>query len=131
MIAIWTMCAWIAWTPASGDPAGHYFYEDALPAIVALTPEMEVCRVNWDTPHVYSVAGFTADGVGPESDDLTVIWPSGPSPTPTPTATPTPTPTATPVPEPEAWMTLLAGWIAIHGLLHWRNWRRRRNDGSE
>lgn len=82
IVEILTACAWIAWAPASGEPAGHYFYEDSLPAIVAFTPEMEVCRVEYDVPVVYSVAGFTANGVGPESDDLTVVWPSEPVPEP-------------------------------------------------
>ncbi len=84
IVEILTACAWIAWAPASGDPAAHYFYEDALPGIVAFTPEMEVCRPEdeWDVVHVYSVAGFTANGIGPESDDLTVVWPSEPVPEP-------------------------------------------------
>lgn len=114
MVAIYTLCAFIAWTPAwdfnlERDAEFHYFYEDALPGIVAWNSQQEVCRVDYDVPHTYSVAGFITDAegelhIGPESEDLTVVWP---------------------VPEPEAWMMLLAGWIAIHGLLHWRNWRRR------
>lgn len=74
MTLLYTLCAWIAWTPADNAEA-HYFYEDNLPAIVAFEPEMEVCRVDWNTPHTYNVAGFTANGIGPESDSLTVIWP--------------------------------------------------------
>jgi hypothetical protein len=118
MIAIYTFCALIAWTPAwdftlEQDVELHYFYEDDALGITARNSEMEVCRVDYDTPHTYSVAGYVTDAdgqlaIGPESDDLTVVWPSEP------------------VPEPKAWMMLLAGWIAIHGLLHWRNWRRRK-----
>ncbi len=102
IVELLTACAWIAWTPASGEPAGHYFYEDALPAIVAFEPEMEVCRVDWDVVHTYSVAGFTADGVGPESDDLRVVWPSEP------------------IPEPDGVLMLLAGWVLITGLFYWK-----------
>jgi hypothetical protein len=123
MIAIYTLCAWIAWTPAwdftlEQDVEAHYFYEDSLPGIVAWNNEIHRCRPEedgFDRAITYSVAGFVSDPenegqllIGPESDDLTVIWPSEP------------------VPEPEAWMMLLAGWVAIHGLLHYRNWRRRK-----
>jgi hypothetical protein len=116
MVAIYTMCAWIAWAPAwdftlEQDVEAHYFYEDALPGVVAFFPEIEVCQPEgeWDVPHIYSVAGFVDDGeggllIGPESDDLTVIWPSEP------------------VPEPSGTMMLMAGIVALAFLS-----RRRRN----
>lgn len=80
MVAIWTLCAWIAWTPAwdfdaEAPAVAHYFYEDDLPAIVAFVPEMEVCRIAYDVPVTYVVQGFNANGVGPMSDSLTVVWP--------------------------------------------------------
>jgi hypothetical protein len=109
VIPILTLCAFIAWTPAwdfiDEAPAEfHYFYEDALPGIVAWNSEQEVCRVDYDVPHTYSVAGFVTgpEGellIGPESEDLTVIWP---------------------VPEPNAAWMLLAGWVLINGLWFWR-----------
>jgi hypothetical protein len=112
VIPIFTLCAFIAWTPAwdfiDEAPAEfHYFYEDALPGVVAWNSEQEVCRVDYDVPHVYSVAGFVTgpEGellIGPESEDLTVIWP---------------------VPEPEGWMVVLAGSLLICWMMIWR--RRR------
>jgi hypothetical protein len=83
----------------------HYFYEDDLPGIVAWNAEQEVCRVAYDTPVTYSVAGFitTPEGelvIGPESDDLVVVWP---------------------VPEPEAWQMLLGGYLLLMFLF----WRRQ------
>jgi hypothetical protein len=72
VITLLTACAWIAWAPADNAEA-HYFWEDNLPAIVAFEPEMEVCRVDWK-PHTYWVQGFHANGVGPMSDSLTVVW---------------------------------------------------------
>ena len=78
------MCAWIMWTPASGEPEAHNFYEDNLPAIVAFNEHEEVCQPNgeWDVEHVYRVSGFNAEGEGPLSDSLTVVWPSEPVPEP-------------------------------------------------
>jgi hypothetical protein len=75
VITLLTACAWIAWEPATNAEA-HYFWEDNLPAIVAFEPEMEVCRPNgeWGVPHTYWVQGFHANGVGPMSDSLTVVW---------------------------------------------------------
>jgi hypothetical protein len=109
VIPILTLCAFIAWTPAwdfiDEAPAEfHYFYEDALPGVVAWNSEMEVCRVDYDVPHTYSVAGFVTSPegellIGPESDDLTVIWP---------------------VPEPEGWMVVLAGSLLICWMMIWR-----------
>ncbi|KKM16672.1 hypothetical protein LCGC14_1683530 [marine sediment metagenome] len=105
MIAIWTLCAWVAWTPAwnltlERDTEFHYFYEDDLPGIVAWNSQQEVCRADYDVPHTYSVAGFVTDSkgelrIGPESDDLTVIWP---------------------VPEPGQTVTLLAGALLLFAL---------------
>jgi hypothetical protein len=102
VVAIWTLCAWIAWTPAwdftASTPADvHYFYEDGLPPIVAFTPEMEVCRVDYDAPHAYAVSGFNAEGEGPLSDYLVVIWPSE-------------------VPEPGGVLPLALGGLLIAGL---------------
>lgn len=104
-VEILTMCAFIAWTPASGDPEGHYFYEDDLLPIVAFNEQQEVCQPNgeWDVEHTYVVSGFNAQGEGPLSDSLTVVWPSEP------------------VPEPDAWMVLLTGTVLINGLWFWRN----------
>lgn len=103
-VEILTMCAFIAWTPASGDPEGHYFYEDDLFPIVAFNEQEEVCQPNgeWDVEHTYVVAGFNVDGIGPPSDPLTVVWPSEP------------------VPEPDGVWMLLAGWVLLHGLFYWR-----------
>ncbi len=85
MVAIWTLCAWIAWTPAwdstlEQEVVLHFFYEDELPRIIAPLPEMEVCRIAYDVPVTYSVAGVVPDGeglmrIGPQSNSLTVIWP--------------------------------------------------------
>ncbi len=106
MIAIYTLCAFIAWTPAwditlEQDVELHYFYEDDRPGITAWNNEMEVCRVDYDVPHTYSVAGYVSDPenegqllIGPESDDLTVVWP-------------------TEVPEPDTALLLLAGMFAL------------------
>ena len=112
MIAIYTLCAWIAWTPAwdsilEEDVEFHYFYEDSLPGIVAWNNQMEVCRVDYDVPHTYSVAGFVTDAegelhIGPESEDLTVIWP---------------------VPEPSGTMMLMAGILGLYFLGRRRNRR--------
>ena len=106
MIAIYTLCAWIAWTPAENAEA-HYFYEDGLPGIVAWDNEMDVCRVDYDVPHTYSVAGFVEDAegelhIGPESDSLTVVWP---------------------VPEPSQNAMLFAGTVTV-GALARRRLRR-------
>ncbi len=100
MIAIYTLCAWIAWTPAwdlelGRDVDTHYFYEDSLPAIVAWNNEMEVCRVDYNVPHTYSVAGFTTSGIGVTSDTLTVVWP---------------------VPEPSQNVMLFAGTVMLAAL---------------
>lgn len=85
------------WTPGN-NADGHYFYEDDLPPIVAMEPEMEVCRVDWDVPHTYQVSGFngTNGSEGPISDLLTVVW-AVPEPSPIPTMTPTPEPTPAPI----------------------------------
>jgi hypothetical protein len=99
MVAIYTLCAWIAWTPASGDPEGHYFYEDSLPPIVAFDNQMEVCRVDYDVPHTYFVTGFNGDLEGPESDRLTVVWP---------------------MPEPTGLMGLLWGWVFLGWMKRFR-----------
>lgn len=89
IVEILTACAWVAWTPAwdfvlEQDVPAHYFYEDALPGVVAFNPEIEVCQPpgEYDVVYTYSVAGFTGNGIGPESDDLTVVWPSEPVPEP-------------------------------------------------
>jgi hypothetical protein len=74
MTCIWTLCAWIAWTPSEGA-LGHRFWEDDLPPIIAFDEQMEVCRVDWDVPHVYRVSGFDDENEGVLSDPLTVIWP--------------------------------------------------------
>ncbi len=95
MIALYTLCAWLAWTPAwdfelEAPVELHFFYEDDLPRIVADNNEMEVCRPEedgFDREITYSVAGVVPDGegmmrIGPMSDDLTVVWPSEPVPEP-------------------------------------------------
>lgn len=79
---ILTMCAWVAWSPASGDPTAHYFYEDDLFPVIVFNEQEEVCRVDWDVEHTYVVSGFNAQGEGPLSDSLTVVWPSEPVPEP-------------------------------------------------
>ncbi len=66
-------CAIVAWESGEGAVA-HYFHEDGLEAIVAFDPEMGVCRVEYGVTHIYIVQGFTANGVGPMSDTLTVEW---------------------------------------------------------
>ncbi len=84
IVEILTACAFIAWTPASGEPAGHYFYEDGLFPVIAFNEQQEVCQPNgeWDIEHTYVVSGFNAEGEGPLSDSLTVVWPSEPVPEP-------------------------------------------------
>jgi hypothetical protein len=102
VIPIYALCAFIAWTP-SWDPIAeapvpvHYFYEDALPPILAWNSEMEVCRVDYDVPHTYYVEGFNANGVSAPSETLTVVWP---------------------VPEPDAMAVLILGawmvfWLSV------------------
>jgi hypothetical protein len=109
MVPLFCLCCMIAWTPAwdielERDVDMHYFYEDDLFPIVAWNNQQEVCQPNgeWDVPHTYSVAGFTANGIGPVSDSLTVVWP---------------------IPEPDGVLMLLAGWVAITGLWWWRSRR--------
>ncbi len=104
IVEILTMCAWVMWTPASGEPEAHYFYEDNLFPIIAFDNQEEVCQPNgeWDIPHTYVVSGFNAQGEGPLSDSLTVVWPSEP------------------VPEPDGVWMLLAGWVLMTGLFYWR-----------
>jgi hypothetical protein len=87
------------------DP--HYFYEDDLPPVLAWNSQIEVCQPNgeWDTPHTYTVQGFNANGAGPMSDSLTVIWPSEP------------------VPEPEPWQLFLGGYLLLM-FLFWRRQHR-------
>ena len=119
-VALYALCAIIAWTPAwditlEQDVELHYFYEDDLPGIVAWNNEIEVCRVEYDRIHTYSVAGFVEDvegsiRIGPESDDLTVVWPSEP------------------VPEPSGLLMVLAGALGIFAtrLLGYNRQGRRR-----
>lgn len=104
IVAILSACAFIAWTPASGEPEAHYFYEDGLFPIIAFNEQQEVCQPNgeWDIPHVYRVSGFNVEGEGPLSDSLTVVWPSEP------------------VPEPSMWLMLWVGYAAILGLWMWK-----------
>ena len=91
MIAIWTMCAVIAWTPAwnfelDSEVRAHALYEDNLPPLVLRDPEADICRQQYDVPVTYRVAGIHASQgvtwIGPKSGTLTVIWPSAvPEPT--------------------------------------------------
>jgi hypothetical protein len=118
-VALYALCAIIAWTPAwditlEQDVELHFFYEDDLPGITAWNNEMEVCRVEYDRIHTYSVAGFVNDPndpgqvlIGPESDDLTVVWPSDP------------------IPEPSGLLMLLAGAWLLYVLHECRKFGRK------
>ncbi len=115
MLAIWKICAVIAWTPAwnfntDTEVLAHYLYEDNLPAIVLWEPEADICRQQYDVAVTYSVAGLhSSQGqlhIGPESGDLVVVWPSEP------------------IPEPSGIAMFLAGALAIFYVGR----RRRRKD---
>ncbi len=73
MIALYAICAWIAWAPAD-NAISYDVYKDMIFAFNTPDTQFEACKVDYLTPITYYVVGANADEVGEPSDTLTIQW---------------------------------------------------------